>query len=335
MNFYNGLIKENIAPKGTRQIVVHNEDGKQVGVIPLGPLKFPTVGEKLYTFVSISDVHIVYDTGAADLRRALTYSQNNNDVDFVCICGDLGDKGTEDEMQQYKSIVDSCITKPVYVAAGNHEHYGSTSNSYLQTYTGKPLQYTFTVGDDVFIMLGVSSGTAGSIFHSGSLQWLYETLEANRNKRCFLFEHVLCPEGSGDVLALYPYSKLNGTEGTVFKSLLKHYKNVIYFHGHSHMRFSTQKYGMSANYDKVFGIHSIHIPSCAVPRDDTDGDGTYDTLDADSEGYVVDVYANGIHLRGRDFVKGEFLPIASYWLDTTLQNIPAGTYTDSTGTITT
>ena len=28
------------------------------------------------------------------------------------------------------------------------------------------------------------------------------------------------------------------------------------------------------------------------------------------------VYPDGIHLRGRDFVKGEFLPIASYWLGT-------------------
>ena len=29
----------------------------------------------------------------------------------------------------------------------------------------------------------------------------------------------------------------------------------------------------------------------------------------------------------------EFLPIASYWLDTTLQTVEAGTYSDSTGTI--
>jgi len=49
---------------------------------------------------------------------------------------------------------------------------------------------------------------------------------------------------------------------------------------------------------------------------------------------VVDVYENGIHLRGRDFVKGEFLPIASYWLDTTVQTVAAGTYEDPTGTIT-
>jgi hypothetical protein len=30
----------------------------------------------------------------------------------------------------------------------------------------------------------------------------------------------------------------------------------------------------------------------------------------------------------------KYLPIASYWIDTTLQTIAANTFTDSTGTIT-
>ena len=51
------------------------------------------------------------------------------------------------------------------------------------------------------------------------------------------------------------------------------------------------------------------------------------------EGYLIDVYATGIHLKGRDFIKNEYMPIASYWLDTTLKEIPAKTCIDSTGTI--
>ena len=54
-----------------------------------------------------------------------------------------------------------------------------------------------------------------------------------------------------------------------------------------------------------------------------------------SEGYLVDVYENGILLRGRDFAKGEWMPIATYWIDTTLQTVEAGTYKDPMGTITT
>lgn len=57
------------------------------------------------------------------------------------------------------------------------------------------------------------------------------------------------------------------------------------------------------------------------------------TIYADSEGYIVDVYEDGIYLRGRDFVKGEFIPIASYWLDTTIKEIEANTFVDETGTI--
>ena len=97
---------------------------------------------------------------------------------------------------------------------------------------------------------------------------------------------------------------------------MQQYKNTVFFHGHSHMKFELQQEDEKANYSEAFGYRSIHIPSLAVPRDIVDGALT--NIYADSEGYVVDVYEHGIHLRGRDFVKGEFLPIASYWIDTTL-----------------
>ena len=114
---------------------------------------------------------------------------------------------------------------------------------------------------------------------------------------------------------------------------MEHYPNIIWFHGHSHTAFDSQEDNDLANYDKKFGIHSIHIPSLSVPREYEASD--YVSKYSESEGYVVDVYENGIHLLGRDFAKGEFLPIASYWLDTTLQTIAPNTYKDSTGTITT
>jgi hypothetical protein len=176
--------------------------------------------------------------------------------------------------------------------------------------------------------------TVTTPFSQASLQWLYETLEANRNKRCFVFQHVLRFDGSGK-----PYSKnptgnlLNNTQGSVFCSLMEHYTNVVWFHGHSHTKFDCQVDCDYANYDRMFGCHSVHIPSLAVPRDyEKDA---YVSKYSESEGYVVDAYENGIHLRGRDFAKGASLPIASYWVDTTLQTVEAGTFTDSTGTITT
>jgi predicted phosphodiesterase len=328
---YKDFITENVAPKTARRIGIYNSKGNRVGYIPLGSLSFPNAGQKLYSFGALSDVHIVYQTATSDFQKALTYLNEDVDVAFTCIAGDLTDNGTAEQLAQYKAVVDAYSPDtPVYAIAGNHETY-SAQPSLLEQYTGKPLYYSFTHGNDVFLMLGCYSWSNDGIFTKEYLQWIYETLEANRNKRCFIFEHVFPWGDSGNPGELYGFDMFNGTKGSVFQSLLRHYKNTILFHGHSHTKFYLQEVDEKANYSDALGYRSVHIPSLAVPRDII---GTsLSNIYADSEGYVVDVYTTGIHLRGRDFVKGKFLPIASYWLDTTIKTVEAGTYTDSTGTI--
>lgn len=329
---YQDFIKENVAPRDIRRIGIYNAQGNRVGQIPLGSLTFPDAGARLYKFLALADVHIVYDTASGDFQRALVYSNDDPDILFVCIAGDLTDNGTATQLAQYNTVVTTySANTPVYAIAGNHEKY-STQPTLLEQYTGKPLYYSFTQGDDVFIMCGCYSWANDGVFTKEYLQWIYETLEANRNRRCFIFEHVFPWGDSGNAGGLYSFDMFSGTFGSVFQSMLKHYKNTILFTGHSHLKFYLQEIDPKANYSDALGYRSVHIPSLAVPRDIIGGAlaGIY----ADSEGYVVDVYKTGIHLRGRDFVKGEFLPIASYWLDTTLQTVAAGTYTDPTGTIT-
>ena len=326
---FTDFIPENIAPLGARRIGIYQQNGNRIGQLPLGNLTPPAVGERLYSFGALSDVHMQYETAPADFQTALTYL--NQTADFVCVCGDLTTNGTAAELAVYKQHVDQYAKIPVYTIAGNHEGYHSGILSILETYTGTPLYYSFHHGNDVFIMLGVKSNTMGSLFADGELQWLYETLEDNRNKRCFVFQHVF-PKSSA--LGLYHNSIWGGTEADIFVSLMQHYPNVILFHGHSHLRFDLQrKYGGKANYDRDLGCHSIHISSLASPRStSSNGSGLVDVFSA-SEGYVVDVYKNGIHLRGREFADGAFLPIASYWLDTPLKTVEAKTYQDPTGTI--
>lgn len=335
---YNKFIPQNIAPLGQKKIGVYNRYGNRVGQVPLGGLKPPDITKKKYSFGAISDAHITYTTGESDLINALNYFKNEAGVEFVCISGDLASSGIDSDLSKYKNIIDTNFPNfPIYVSAGNHDAYDADWNlradtvvsASMQIYTGNPLYYSFEKGNDVFIFVGVCSGT----FSRAELQWLYETLEANRNKRCFLFEHVFAFEGCGNVFGLYTYDLTNNIMFNVFKSLLRHYHNIIWFHGHSHTMFHGQEFGPMANYDKVFGCHSVHVPSCAIPRTDADGDYDFQIEYQESEGYLVDVYENGIHLRGRDFVDKQFLPIASYWLDTTLKEIPEKTYVDSTGTI--
>lgn len=332
---YEAFIPENTALSGVRRIGIYNSQGNRVGQIPLGTLTPPPVGKRLYSFGALSDIHVGDLTSSEDFQIALEYL--SKETDFICISGDMIHNNNTDQPVEYKRIVDTYATVPVYACAGNHDAgYFYPIENNIASYTGYPLYYSVTHGEDVFIFVGNATANDGQLFTKAELQWLYETLEANRNKRCFLFQHVRPQDGCGNTLGLYTYDIWGGTEQTVFESLLRHYPNIVFFHGHSHLKFDLQQYSDIANLDKQFGCWSVHIPSLSVPRGVSsllNPSLTY--LTAESEGYVVDVYDNGVHLRGRNFVNEEFLPIASYWLDTTLQTIPEGTYTDSTGTIVT
>lgn len=340
---YESLISQNVAPyEATKIGVYRKKTGKRVGGFKLQNLRLPRLGDKLYSFGALSDIHLQYDTALDDFQRALTYLNETEDVAFTCICGDLTDNGESSDFQTYVEYVNNYSSNtPVYECTGNHECYDTLlSFDSMKQYTGHDLYYTFEQGNDLFIMFGMQYwSTTGAAeqqdpFSQESLQWLYEVLEENRNRRCFVVEH--CPrfDGSGK-----PYEPnmtgnlLNNTKGSVFISLMEHYTNVIWLHGHTHMKFDCQIDCDYANYDNMYGCKSIHIPSLAVTR--KYADGAYSSLYAESEGYVVDVYRNYIVLRGRDFVREKFLPIATYCLDTTLVEIEANTFVDSTGTITT
>ena len=325
------FIPQNTALKGVKNIGLYDSNGNKLKNIPLGNLAPKSKGNKLYTFGALSDVHLPYDTAREDFIRALNYLNNDEKVDFICISGDMSANGTAGEWQDFKNHVDTYSPNtPVYLSTGNHDAITTTlTYEYPRQYTGNPLYYSFTQGNDVFIIFGVQQPT-GVPFSQEALQWLYETLEENRSKRCFVFQHFMRMDSCGNAHEKYSWDALNNTNGKVFISLMEHYKNVLWFHGHSHTKFELQSILPSkiANYDRLFGCHSIHVPSLAVPSDATQ---TY--AYAESQGYIVDVYKDGIHLRGRDFVEEKFLPIASYWIDTTPTKIEAGTYSDSYGII--
>lgn len=313
------LIPQNVATVGARRIGVYNEQGNRIGQIPLDTLTPPNQGKKLYSFGAISDVHLQYDTARPDFQRALTYFKDVEKVDFVCISGDLTSGGTDEQLTEYRDYITQYAgNMPVYAVAGNHEAYrGSTLENIIDQYTGHKLYYSFEHGNDAFVMVGIRGNSENNLFTDAELQWLADTLETYKDKRVFLFQHVRPQDGCGNALGIYNNDIWGGDEAVEFERLLRAYPNTIHFHGHSHLKFSLQERDKSANIDKRYGGWSVHVPSISVPRGPvSEIDLSRVELYAESEGYVVDVYENGIHLRGRDFVKGEFLPIASYWLDT-------------------
>jgi hypothetical protein len=181
-------------------------------------------------------------------------------------------------------------------------------------------------------MFGISGSYQKYVALSvAQLNWLQKELEKYRNKRVFLFHHYFPYDGSGDAIDCYDQNGLQGVRGELFYDLLRHYKNVIYFHGHTHAKFRLQELNAMNTIDDIYGRYSVHIPSAGCPtHPNKDMNGYSEDFNA-SEGYVVDVYEHGIALRGKDFANGVFLPIGSYYLDTIPQKVEANSFKDTTG----
>lgn len=327
-NIYTYFNKLNKAPKGAETIVACAKNTKNVKAIANIPdtLKMSDLGTKLYSFGALSDVHIDgdgMDEGYAsqDFEKALNFF-NEKSVAFIGISGDLSREPQYNELSLYKNIVNKVNGVPVYACRGNHDCRYSLED--WNTYIGTELQYAITYQNDKFIFLSMSSESYGdNCITSSQLDWLETQLQESKNQRVFLFFHVFdSVTGCGNINNIYPWSSLDTGSTNIqrFLNLMRNNKNVIYFSGHSHLDFNCQRFGANANvYDENDFCKRVHIPSCSRPRQNDTGnssDGTYDN-NLGSQGYLIDVYENAIVLRGYDFQKDKFLPIAQYLMNTT------------------
>lgn len=292
-------------------------------------------GQKLYSVGLLSDIHIDgngdgnnSDSGnsTTDFQRALEYFNNNENVDFTAVCGDVTFYGYLQDYQKFNELISQYSTnKDVKTIRGNHECYENgeanynSSNTQYQDNVG-PLYYEYLYNNDVYLFVGINEESSSNLFSGEEINFLKEKLNLYRNQRVFLFVHYYYSE-VGNVNGISNHSAINDSEGNgkKFVDIIKHFKNVIYFSGHTHLDFRLQKYGKNANIKERGDIcHRVHISSCSKPRISVDGGTGTATVDEEgSQGYVMDVYENGIMLRGIDFQINKFLPIASYFLDTT------------------
>lgn len=289
----------------------------------------------------------------AYLDEALTFFENQG-CSFCCHAGDMTNVGFwgqlaennyvtsyyTTQMEDFeKVILKHKDTLPIHGICGNHESFfkSITENlTELKTYTGRELCYTLsnqpsTVGDegveypnyysdivenDVFIFMGQPGGT-GYVQESvwkKELEWLETTLETNKNKRCFVFEHSPVADDSGN-----PQNIHNSTwalHESEFIRIMRTYPNAIAFHGHAHLDFNEQLNWSYSNYSTRRGFKSVHIPSSAGGR--ITANGVLDNTNrADlRSGYIADVYKNCIVLKGYYFKNFELVPIAQYRINT-------------------
>ena len=112
------------------------------------------------------------------------------------------------------------------------------------------------------------------------------------------FEGVLKEAKAADapvfVFAHFPIRDIS-QGGAKFAELLKQYNVALYVHGHYHNDL------VSGNFYNWGGINSVNLPRATETKDYEGGDGI-----------VVEVYENEILVRGRDFIKGEWIDGLEY-----------------------
>lgn len=354
---YTEFINVNKAPYAAYRIGVYDSSGNRVGSIPLEEFK-PIYGERLYRFGLLSDVHNETDQADGnqdDIRNALSYLNNDQSVEFTVISGDLtqysystGNIATEMALYQ-ANIQNASPNTPVYPTTGNHDcpqssdidistffSYAGLSNiapssgaTYSYEVTKSHTASNGTVYTDHFLFLGMRRYQfTSSTYADADLTWLANKLEAYKNDRCFIITHMFFPTRSGNFKNIYPSGNwLSGAQLTTLQNLCDTYKRTYWFNGHSHWKWYLQKYEDKANIYPLTNKNRscgwcIHCPSCASPID-SDGTSSRTPMAGQSEGAIIDVYADKIVVRGVTFKDASdsnyttrYLPIAQYVLPT-------------------
>lgn len=362
-----------------------------------------TVGllSDIHIYTGTDDTH-----SQADFARALSYYEAQNPM-MLLAAGDLTVNGTDGEFAKYKEIRDTspiplyevtgnheassgrtykasitnenCIAYKFYDLVGKDFCYYLKGNKYVGWRLslgadGAPhgetveLESGVTIPNgDVYIFVGVLGEANNGLFFQEELQWLKDTLEANRNSRCFVVEHCRADRlrydttqgkyvedryaayvsgnyGSKYIKPLWGQADNTGEgkKARCFEELMSHYTNCIWLHGHSHMSAKTAvSHGVKPYlYDTHFGdaYNAWNLDASANNTKNSYSVHISSCAEpreetgvnsAGSEGCFMTVEKNKVTVRYVDFTTSETL--TEYTIPTSRGSITAGAFVDPTG----
>ncbi len=291
-----------------------------------------------YTFSSLSDVHI---NRGNYLDKALDFLDTYGNIDFVAISGDICD-GEEKSYNLFNETISNRNYK-TYTTTGNHDT--SNLNNWLKLMNTSITtdKEVFDIAENGFDFVYIPEKNPDSVFvffcqtswdysknpssqkhyivTAEQLTWLEGVLEKYKDKTVLLYFHTFLsdPEGTqeeavgnlknpGGYSYELPFSYGSADE-VKFRSLMKEYKNVIYFSGHSHWMFELETYNENLNVSNFDGeyCYMVHNPSVCEPRwigeDDT---GRTSKTGVASEGWIIEMYDDFMILIPVDFISQVF-----------------------------
>lgn len=284
----------------------------------------------LMAFFLLSDLHISSGIGTMSdhLRKALGEVSGTfaGKVDTLVFGGDVTDTGTDGDYKELRSILSKYKLPPIYANMGNHDYYdvwmdpnggwsketfpnGKTDEGTKKKFCDfwkleKPYHDTRVKGYHIILLSQeIYQQTRkevgeGAWYSDEQLEWLRTKLAENKDgKPVFVMIHQpLPPAGQdGGSHRVIPAKKL--------REILKPYPNAFVFSGHSHQDFQngTQHYVKET-------FHWFHNSSVGRVLN---AKYQNDKKDA-AQGLYVEVYADRVVLRGREFSTGEWLPEAEW-----------------------
>jgi outer membrane protein assembly factor BamB/predicted phosphodiesterase len=110
---------------------------------------------KPFKFAHVTDTHIGGSTGKEDLELTVKDINENPEIEFVILSGDVTEFGSDEELMLAKSILDK-LNKPVYVLPGNHDSKWSESgcNTFVKVFGSE----AFSFEKNGYRFIGTASG---------------------------------------------------------------------------------------------------------------------------------------------------------------------------------
>ncbi|WP_217597651.1 metallophosphoesterase [Cohnella sp. GbtcB17] len=268
----------------------------------------------LIAFQVITDTHVTADPDHLYNRN---FEQSLRDIADnapnsvgIMHAGDVTDHGFPAEYEELRRIVGLYQDKlpPIYMATGNHDVglgvWASRLGSFLSA-TGMTAAYhDHWIDGYAFLFLGTEQGL--ELFCDLSetqLQWLDAKLgeAAAAGKPAFVFLHQpLKNTTAGSMEAQKWYGV---TQDDELKAILARYPRTFLFTGHGHWEMEAP-----CNHAVGDGRTPAMFNAASVAYLWTDED----VRKEGSQGYYVEVYADRVLVRGRDFAAGSWVEAAQY-----------------------
>ncbi|WP_102716174.1 metallophosphoesterase family protein [Paenibacillus castaneae] len=275
----------------------------------------------LLQFQVITDTHVKADPEHVynrNLARALEdIKRQAPDSNGIMLAGDITDHGHAEEYAEFLRIwrENGAGLPDSYFASGNHDvglgHWPSRLGAFLDATEMRGPYHDHWVNGYHFIFLGTEEGL--ELFASLSeaqLSWLDAKLTERKDaaRPAFVFLHQPL---KNTVAGSYESQRWYGvTQDKALKEVLSKHRNAILFSGHTHWELEAS-HTMFDGQERLPAMFNAASVAYLWTDEDEHKEG--------SQGLFIEVYADCVIVRGRDFAAGEWLENARFECEITEQ----------------